>query len=385
MSGKNKSFLYVILWGLTLVSNVITIFFYLELKSNIDLLQNHVHLIDTSITENCGVPDEITLGEPGPKGDTGPQGPQGEQGIPGPQGLQGKQGPKGDAGLQGPPGPQGEPGPKGDTGPQGEQGLKGDAGPQGPQGEQGGVPGPQGQQGLQGEPGPKGDTGPQGPQGEQGLKGDAGPQGPQGEQGLQGNTGPQGPQGLQGEPGPKGDTGPQGPQGEPGKDGTEILLIEDSPLAYKLQFKTAENTIITPNLKTNYSIHSANLKSSGSYLEVPVGNIIYRVESSAIDLRVRLRAAEEEASIVVDIKKFAQYNATASDSGTNDNYTLTSNFLTIDSNSYYSSNEYHVTRIRQQDPETNLWSLCDVHLFASSGGARVDVWVEWKGEGLSYD
>lgn len=346
MERSNKKFVYFVLWGLALASTIISLFSYFTLKSNLNTLQSQVHLIDTNITD-------LTEGGElqGKPGDQGPQGPKGEPGD---------QGPKGD------PGPQGLQGEAG--GEQGPQGLQGDAGPQGIQGEQG-------------------EQGPQGPQGEPGLKGDMGPQGPQGDAGPQGIQGEQGPQGPQGEPGPKGDVGIQGLQGEPGSDGInpEILIIEDSPLSYRLQINTAENVITTPNLKTSYEIYSANLKNSGTYLDVPVGKIIYRIEyNSAIDLRLKLRAAEG-TSIIADMKKFAQYNATVCESGTNDNYTLTENFVTIDSNIYNSSNEYHVTRIRQQDPDTALWSLCDVYLFASSSGARVDVWIEWKGVGLSYN
>lgn len=337
-------------------------FLYYTLKSNVNVLRNDVQYIDKSMTEILTFQGEP--GEQGPEGDIGPQGPRGE---PGEQGLRG---------IQGEPGQQGEPGEQGPRGYAGPQGEPGEQGPQGRQGE----PGLPGQQGESGEQGPRGYAGPQGETGEQGPRGEPGEQGPQG---IQGAPGFPGRQGEPGEQGPKGDTGPQG---EPGSDGVtpEILIVEDSPLLYKLQINTAESMITTPNLKSNCIFYSANLKNSGSYQEVPIGNIIYRIEySTTTDLRLRLKAVGE-TSIIADIKKFSQYNATACDSGSNDSYTLTSTFLTIDSNIYHSSNEYHITRIRQQNPETNLWSVCDVHLFASSSGARVDVWVEWKGVNLSY-
>lgn len=339
MGEKKKRLTYfIILWGIILTSIIINSFIYYALKSNISVLQNQIHFVDTSMTEILQLQGEA--GEQGPKGDAGPQGIQGQTGAQGPKGDPGEKGDKGDQGAKG------DKGDKGDTGP---QGIRGETGVQGPKG----------------EPGEKGDKGEPGEKGDKGDKGDAGPQG------IQGETGMQGLQGL---------------KGEAGNDGIppEISILEDSPLSYKLQITTAESMITTPNLKTNYTVYSANLKDTGSYLEVPVGNIIYRIEySTALDLRLKLKAAGE-TSINADIKKFSQYNATANESVSNDSYTLTSTFLTIDSNIYHSSNEYHITRIRQQDPETNLWSICDVHLFASSSGARVDVWIEWKGVGLSY-
>ena len=91
----------------------------------------------------------MPVGEPGPKGDLGPEGAQG------PAGPVGEPGPKGDLGpegAQGPAGPVGEPGSKGDLGPEGAQG------PAGPVGE----PGPKGDLGPKGEPGPEGAQGPAG-------------------------------------------------------------------------------------------------------------------------------------------------------------------------------------------------------------------------------
>ena len=64
----------------------------------------------------------MTVGQQGPKGDSGAKGPKGATGDTGPAGPQGPQGAKGDVG---PGGPQG---PKGDTGPAGPQGSCAEAG-----------------------------------------------------------------------------------------------------------------------------------------------------------------------------------------------------------------------------------------------------------------
>lgn len=34
-------------------------------------------------------------------------------------------------------------------------------------------------------------------------------------------------------------------------------------------------------------------------------------------------------------------------------------------------------RIRQRDPDSQLWSMCEVRTFASQGGARTSICVEW--------
>lgn len=89
---------------------------------------------------------DITIGDPGPKGLTGPVGPAGIMG---------------DAGLPGAPGPSG---PQGAAGAAGPQGPTGGAGPSGAMG----APGPTGIQGPAGATGPAGSVGPMGPQGPMG-------------------------------------------------------------------------------------------------------------------------------------------------------------------------------------------------------------------------
>ena len=49
---------------------------------------------------------------------------------------------------------------------------------------------------------------------------------------------------IQGPPGPM---GPEGPKGDPGET-PAITVVEDTPLTYKLNFKTPETDITTPNL-----------------------------------------------------------------------------------------------------------------------------------------
>ena len=47
--------------------------------------------------------------------------------------------------------------------------------------------------------------------------------------------------------------------------------------------------------------------------------------------------------------------------------------------------EPHSIRLRQQDPETKLWSLCEVNSFISGGGARTSVWLRWIEYDVSYE
>ena len=42
-------------------------------------------------------------------------------------------------------------------------------------------------------------------------------------------------------------------------------------------------------------------------------------------------------------------------------------------------------RIRQQDPATKLWSLCEILSFFSAGGTRCSVRVQWWEYDVSYE
>ena len=369
-------------------------------------------------------------GDAGPKGDPGPMGPQGIRGVPGPMGPQGDRGPvgpKGDPGPAGPMGPKGEQGdpgargPVGEQGPMGEQGLQGETGPQGPQGERG-CPGPMGEQGPMGPTGPAGEVGPTGPQGLTGLTGPTGPIGPQG---IQGVTGPTGPQGSQGVTGPTGttpsvtvrnvtsgstaavtatpsDTGvaldfvlPQGPTGPTGSTGVKgdigatgpaptITVEESSPTAYRVRFHGSGADVVSPNLRASPEVYNINLSSTGSAREITLGKLILNVQNAGTSaIRLSLRAADTAAPVLVDLRRTTIYDGSTIESQTWNSVSFSTAQI-IDDILYDNSQETHWMRLRQQDPATKLWSMCQITTFASAAGARVSVIIDWYYTGVTF-
>lgn len=301
----------------------------------------------------------------GPKGDKGPIGPQGDPGPVGPPG------PKGDRGEKGERGPIGEQGPVGMQGPQGE------LGPQGIQGDKG-CPGPQGEQGVQG---PKGDIGPQG------EKGETGPQGEQGIQGPKGDKGETGPQGEKGETGPQGEQDIQGIQGEKGDPGETpaITVIEDTPLGYKLNFRTSTEDITTPNLFKSLDEYHVDLSATGSTLNIPLKSLILTYQNtSSTSIRISIAAKNTAAPVLADIRRITIYNGSSVESQTLNNTTISTRTV-LDDLMYSESQESHSIKIRQQDPDTKLWSLCEIHTFSSNKGARTSVWIQWSEVGIRYE
>lgn len=64
--------------------------------------------------------------------------------------------------------------------------------------------------------------------------------------------------------------------------------------------------------------------------------------------------------------------------------TTVSKSTVLDALMYTQSQEKYTMKIRQQDPTTKLWSLCEIHSFISNGGARASVWVQWSEINVSY-
>ena len=348
----------------------------------------------------------------------GPTGPAGEAGPTGPQGLTGLTGPTG------PIGPSGAPGSTGPTGPQGIQGVTGPTGPTGSQGIQGvtGPTGPTGPQGIQGVTGP---TGPTGPQGIQGVTGPTGPTGSQGIQGITGPTGPTGPQGIQGVTGPTGatpsvtvrnvtsgstaavtatpsDTGvardfvlPQGPTGPTGSAGVKgdigatgpaptITAEESSPTAYRVRFHGSGADVVSPNLRASPEVYNMNLSSTGSAREITLGKLILNVQNAGTSaIRLSLRAADTAAPVLVDLRRTTIYDGSTIESQTWNSVSFSTAQI-IDDILYDNSQETHWMRLRQQDPATKLWSMCQITTFASAAGARVSVIIDWYYTGVTF-
>ena len=265
---------------------------------------------------------------------------------------------------------------------------------------------------MQGDSGCQGPQGEQGPMGPAGVKGDTGPIGPQGPTGAtptveigsvsSGNSaavaasstetgvlldfvvpvGPAGPQGDQGATGPsgvKGDTGPQGASGETPK----IIEVENTKTKYILSFTTSTQSIISPNLKSNTETYNADLSTIGSTLRIPLENLTLIAQSTtASSLRLSIQPTTTGTSVLADIRRVSIYDS-AMDVQTNNNFTISAN-LVLDDIIYTQSQEMHWIRIRLQDPTSKLWSMCEIRTFASQGGARTSICVEWFYTGASF-
>lgn len=161
-------------------------------------------------------------------------------------------------------------------------------------------------------------------------------------------------------------------------------MAESTPLSYKLNFKTAEQSITTPNLFAPYTEYHVDLSAINSLLTVPLENLVlsYQTTSSSA---LRISAAPKTAgtTVLCDIRRLTIYNASTIESQTSDNTSISARTV-LDEIVYTSSQESHSMKIRQQDPETKLWSLCEITSFISKNAARTSVTVRFLEHGVSY-
>ena len=153
-------------------------------------------------------------------------------------------------------------------------------------------------------------------------------------------------------------------------------MAEDTKTSYKVRFQTNGQEVVSPNLKSNTECYNANLSATGSRLQVPLSALALVVQNTtANSLRVSIQPQTAGTSVLADIRRVSIYDG-AIDAQTNNNTTISA-ALVLDDIVYSQSQEMHWMRIRQRDPTTQKWSLCEVRLFPSLGGARTSVCVEW--------
>ena len=205
------------------------------------------------------------------------------------------------------------------------------------------------------------------------IQGPTGPVGP----------GPQGPIGPRGERGEKGEQGIQGEKGDTGE--TPVITVaEDTPLSYKLHFQTSEQELTTPNLFAPFTEYHVDLSAADSTLNIPLKDLILTYQrASASALRISIAPKNTAAPVLVDLRRTTIYDGSTIETQTLNGSSISAS-IAIDGTVYTNSQETHNMRIRQQDPVTKLWSMCEINSFLSAGGARCSIRIQWSEYDVAY-
>ena len=168
-------------------------------------------------------------------------------------------------------------------------------------------------------------------------------------------------------------------------DGVYSLVFADKNLAGATYEITAAEDITTPNLFAPYSEYHSDLSAVNSTLSVTLENLVLTYQTtSSTTVRITVAPKDTAVPVLADMRRTSIYNTGSVEAQTFDNTTV-SGRVVLDEIVYSQSQETHSIKIRQQDPTTKLWSLCEIHSFVSRGGARTSVRVQWSEYGVAYD
>ena len=84
------------------------------------------------------------------------------------------------------------------------------------------------------------------------------------------------------------------------------------------------------------------------------------------------------------MRRTSIYNAGTIETQTLNGGTV-ANRTVLDEIVYAQSQETHSIQLRQQDPVTKLWSLCEIRPFLSADGARCSVRIQWSEYDVTYE
>ena len=164
-----------------------------------------------------------------------------------------------------------------------------------------------------------------------------------------------------------------------------VTVAEETPLSYKLRFATSGQALTTPNLFAPASEYHADLSAVGSALVIPLKDLELSYQTtSATALRITMAPRDAAAPVLVDLRRTSIYNGSTVETSTLNGSTVSGRTV-VDEIVYTNSQETHQMVLRQQDPASKLWSLCEIRSFLSAAGARCSVRVQWEEYDVRYE
>lgn len=131
----------------------------------------------------------------------------------------------------------------------------------------------------------------------------------------------------------------------------------------------------TPNLFAPFTEYHVDLSAADSTLNIPLKDLNQRALASA--LRISIVPKNTAAPVLVDLRRTTIYDGSTIETQTLSGSSISAS-IAIDGTVYTNSQETHNMRIRQQDPVTKLWSMCEINSFLSAGGARCSIRIQWS-------
>lgn len=119
----------------------------------------------------------------------------------------------------------------------------------------------------------------------------------------------------------------------------------------------------TPNLFAPFTEYHVDLSAADSTLNIPLKDLILTYQrASASALRISIVPKNTAAPVLVDLRRTTIYDGSTIEIQTLNGSSISAS-IAIDGTVYTNSQETHNMRIRQQDPVTKLWSMCEINSF----------------------
>lgn len=127
-----------------------------------------------------------------------------------------------------------------------------------------------------------------------------------------------------------------------------------------------------------------DLSAADSTLAIPLKDLVLTYQrTSTSALRINIAPKDAAAPVLVDIRRTTIYDGSTIETQTLNSTTISAS-VSLDGTVYTNSQETHNMRIRQQNPATKLWSMCEINSFLSAGGARCSIRIQWSEYNVTY-
>lgn len=131
----------------------------------------------------------------------------------------------------------------------------------------------------------------------------------------------------------------------------------------------------TPNLFAPFTEYHVDLSAADSTLNIPLKDLILTYQRASASALLSIVPKNTAAPVLVDLRRATIYDGSTIEIQTLNGSSISAS-IAIDGTVYTNSQETHNMRIRQQDPVTKLWSMCEINSFLSAGGARCSIRIQ---------
>lgn len=165
-----------------------------------------------------------------------------------------------------------------------------------------------------------------------------------------------------------------------------VEALTDSSHEYSLRFSDGTNSFDTCNLKPKYQHYHFDLSTDNAHAQILVGNVTFDYYGkdngaglqftlrniSGLDFNVDLNVMGTNGHSLTDTG--SQYQAQRVRTGASHDRLVIGNAI-----------GRHSVYLKQQIPETDNWSLCEVKCFPTDNNKHVDIWVDWISDNIEYE